>query len=287
MADAKEDEEADQEALQNMQQTVPEEGAVGFQKGSDMTGQTLTSESTTYKFVKQLGKGSFGEVYEVCSTADNKIYAMKIEWRGDPNHFVPSLLKMELMLMLDLEKIGSQHTLYSIDSGRTDTFTWVVMDKVALVSKLLLKNSDVLIPYLKILQVGLSLSKLRRQRLGMVFSPSTAVRCGVQMLKGIEEVHSIGFLHRDIKPGNFCVGLGPKSTTVYLLDFGLARQWRDAEGNVRQPRPEIAFRGTPMYILYKLLSLSFKHLQKVSYRFSACYKLKFVFLHVIQLLWFM
>lgn len=100
----------------------------------------------------------------------------------------------------------------------------------------------------QVLQVGLSLGRLRREQAGNVFSASTAIRCAAQMLRGIEEIHSVGFLHRDVKPSNFCVGIGAKRSNVYLLDFGLAREWCDPSGRVRKPRNKIAFRGTPMFV---------------------------------------
>ena len=46
-------------------------------------------------------------------------------------------------------------------------------------------------------------------------------------LQRIEFVHSRHFLHRDIKPDNFLIGIGKKQHYVYVIDFGLAKRFRD------------------------------------------------------------
>ena len=57
-----------------------------------------------------------------------------------------------------------------------------------------------------------------------------------------------GFLHRDVKPSNFAVGRTPQTLRqIFMLDFGLARQYTNAAGEVRPPRGAAGFRGTVRY----------------------------------------
>lgn len=91
---------------------------------------------------------------------------------------------------------------------------------------------------------------------------STTLRLGKQILESIEAIHSVGFLHRDIKPvqrdlhqfhttvatepsnllllflqSNFAMGRLPSTyRKCYMLDFGLARQYTNTTGEVRPVR---------------------------------------------------
>lgn len=102
--------------------------------------------------------------------------------------------------------------------------------------------------YLVMSLQGRNLAELRRSQIKGNFSLRTTILLGIQMLDAIEAIHTVGFLHRDIKPSNFAMGLTDETCRkVYMLDFGLARQYVAPNGEVRSPRPVAGFRGTIRY----------------------------------------
>jgi len=54
-------------------------------------------------------------------------------------------------------------------------------------------------------------------------------------LSRIEFIHSRNYIHRDIKPDNFLIGLGKKKQQIYIIDFGLAKRFRDPKTGLHIP----------------------------------------------------
>ncbi|NP_001151462.2 Casein kinase 1-like protein 3 [Zea mays] len=83
---------------------------------------------------------------------------------------------------------------------------------------------------------------------GRKFTLKTVLMLADQMITRIEFMHSKGYLHRDIKPDNFLMGLGRKANQVYIIDFGLAKRYRDSTTNRHIPyRENKSLTGTARY----------------------------------------
>jgi serine/threonine protein kinase len=80
------------------------------------------------------------------------------------------------------------------------------------------------------------------------FSLKTVLMLGIQMMTRIEFLHSRHFIHRDIKPENFLLGIGKKKQDIFLIDFGLAKRFRDPKTGEHIPYTDgKSLTGTAIY----------------------------------------
>jgi serine/threonine protein kinase len=64
-----------------------------------------------------------------------------------------------------------------------------------------------------------------------IFTEMELLEMMVQLASGVEYLHNMGLMHRDLKPGNvFVKKLGDKARLV-IGDFGLARQMESSMAN--------------------------------------------------------
>ncbi|CAA93775.3 Casein kinase I isoform delta [Caenorhabditis elegans] len=79
------------------------------------------------------------------------------------------------------------------------------------------------------------------------FSLKTVLLLADQMLSRVEFIHCRDYIHRDIKPDNFLMGLGKRGNLVYIIDFGLAKRYRDSKHQHIAYRENKNLTGTARY----------------------------------------
>ncbi|XP_073034916.1 casein kinase 1-like protein 2 [Primulina eburnea] len=171
-----------------------------------------------YRLGRKIGSGSFGEIYLGTNIQTNEELAIKLE-NVKTKH--PQLLY--------------ESKLYRILQGGTGVpnVRWfgVEGDYNVLVM-------DLLGPSLE------DLFNFCSRKLSL----KTVLMLADQMINRVEFVHSKSFLHRDIKPDNFLMGLGRRANQVYIIDFGLAKKYRDSSTHQHIPyRENKNLTGTARY----------------------------------------
>uniref|UniRef100_A0A915PWZ1 Protein kinase domain-containing protein n=1 Tax=Setaria digitata TaxID=48799 RepID=A0A915PWZ1_9BILA len=187
-------------------------------------GQYITCKTAKYVVMEKIGQGGYGAVYRVkLESNHNEEYAMKVEQKLQSRE--RSKLNMELhLLKLMSNQPHARHFTKIINRAEKLHFFLIVMTLL-----------------------GESLAELKRQYCPPIFSLATSLGVSIQCLEGIEQLHKVGFIHRDIKPGNFAIGLPPNMHVIYILDFGIARKYTNSAGDIKGPRCKVAFKGTVRY----------------------------------------
>ncbi|XP_068106797.1 myotonin-protein kinase isoform X2 [Hyperolius riggenbachi] len=173
-----------------------------------------------FDIIKVIGRGAFSEVAVVRKKSDSQVYAMKIMNKWD-------LLKRSDMACYREEKEvlvnGDRRWITNLHFGfQDDNYLYLVMDYYV--------GGDLL-------------SLLSKFPDG--FPPPIAIFYLAEMIMAVNSVHSLGFIHRDIKPDNMLLN---RLGHIHLGDFGSCLKLRE-DGTVSC---SVAV-GTPDYLSPEIL----------------------------------
>lgn len=171
-----------------------------------------------YRMLKRIGSGSFGEIYKAIDLKTNAEVALKLEQKNSQHPQLEAEAKVYQALQ---GGIGIPNIYWHGSVG--DYYVMAI---------------DLLGPSLE------ELFNLSRKR----FSIKTVIMIADQMLERIEYFHKNYFLHRDVKPDNFLVGLGSKKNLIYAVDYGLAKKYYNVATSEHIPyKDNKSLTGTARY----------------------------------------
>ena len=170
-----------------------------------------------YRICKKIGDGSFNEIYKGNDIFDNSEIAIKLEHNSIK---YPQLL-FESRLLQSIPGIGIPKVYWAGVSGEYNVMVFELL--------------------------GNNLEELF-QNCEKKFSLKTVLMIILQILDRIRHLHIHNYIHRDIKPQNFAIGKGENEHIIYLIDFGLAKRYREEYTNFHIPlRQNIKLTGTVRY----------------------------------------
>ena len=173
-----------------------------------------------YTIQKMIGYGGYGEIYSVVpSYAPDMLYSMKIELKTSTR----KELQNEIEFLRNLER--TSHLPAFIDSGKDKKrgFSFGIFELL-----------------------GPSIGAMRRILPDRRYTLPEVCRLGMEMLGCIEAVHTHGYIHSDIKPGNFLIRPNAENP-ISLIDFGLVKPYIGEDGEHVPLETNVPFAGTMSY----------------------------------------
>lgn len=171
-----------------------------------------------YRLSRKIGSGSFGDIYLGVNVTTGEEVAIKLE-STKTRH--PQLLYESKIYRILYGGIGIPNVRWF---GVEGDYNVMVLDLL-----------------------GPSLEDLFNY-CNRTFKLKTVLLLANQLLTRLEFIHTKSFIHRDVKPDNFLIGPNRLSHVVYIIDFGLAKRYRDPRTHRHIPyREHKNLTGTARY----------------------------------------
>ena len=170
-----------------------------------------------FRVYKVLGHGGFGQIYAVQDIQTNKDYALKYETADSTEKGL--VVEERILQSLKFSK-SFPNIIYS---GLFNSHKFMVIELL-----------------------GPSLSNVRRQLSGKCYSKYSATYLSFYTLCCVEKFHKCGYIHRDVKPGNFLIR-PDWGHPICMIDFGLSTRYLDKNTGQHIPMQKGHFVGTCKY----------------------------------------
>ncbi|KAF5378093.1 hypothetical protein D9615_007600 [Tricholomella constricta] len=170
-----------------------------------------------YRLEEEIANGGCGTVFLGVHTVAGKEVAIKLEPAVTTKNNTNSPLRQESKIYKTL--MGGTGVPWIMWSGRQGDYNVMVIDLL-----------------------GPSLEDLFKM-CNRHFSLKTVLLLADQLISRIEFIHSHSLVHRDIKPANFVMGTGKAAHMVNVIDFGLAKKFRDSRTSNHIPYKQDDYHG--------------------------------------------
>ena len=185
---------------------------------------------TDYKIKKQIGQGSFGQIFMVEDKNKNK-YALKKIIASSENEIKG--LKQEYQILFDIQSNIND------DKNKLN-----IVNIFGLSTKKLDPTTYVMYVLMELGSIDWEKEILERQKRSQYYTENELMNIVLVLVNSLEKLQKENISHRDIKPQNILVFNNNNNQSYKLADFGEAKEL--ISGN--RPTEKQTLRGTELYM---------------------------------------
>src|SRR5437660_2370373 len=173
---------------------VPRKTTFGSPHGHDPLRRPQSVLGLRYEILELLGRGGMGAVYKAKDREVNQIVALKVIRPDLANS--PAIIERFKQELILARQVTHRNVIRIYDLAEADGLKFITMEFIE----------------------GEDLRSLIHEKKKL--PPEEAVEIMRQVCRALEAAHTVGVIHRDLKPQNI---MRDKSGRVLVMDFGLAR----------------------------------------------------------------